>query len=142
MEVRRMELDDLEAARALLAEIGYERGAGEFRAAFVDAEARDDHDLLVASSDGRLVGWVHVFATHLLHDEPFAEIAALIVESASRRGGAGTTLMRSAEHWARAKGCAFVRVRSRLSREGAHRFYVRLGYAKEKTQYTFAAPLR
>jgi GNAT superfamily N-acetyltransferase len=50
--------------------------------------------------------------------------------------------MRAAEDWARAAGCAFVRVRSRLSREGAHRFYVRLGYAKEKAQYTFAAPLR
>jgi hypothetical protein len=50
--------------------------------------------------------------------------------------------MRAAERWARERGCAQVRVRSRVSREGAHQFYVRLGYAKEKTQYTFRAPLQ
>jgi GNAT superfamily N-acetyltransferase len=142
MQVRSMEPGDLDAARALLAQLGYERPADEFRLAFAEARSRGDHELLVAEEGGRVVGWVHAVATHALHEEPFADIAALVVEEASRRNGAGTTLMRAIESWAREKGCAFVRVRSRLSREGAHRFYVRLGYAKEKTQYTFAARLR
>ena len=142
MQVRSMEAGDLDAARALLAQLGYERPADEFRLAFAEARRRGDHELLVVEEGGRVVGWVHAFATHVLHEEPFADIAALVVEEASRRNGAGTTLMRAIEAWARAEGCAFVRVRSRLSREGAHRFYVHLGYAKEKTQYTFAARLR
>jgi hypothetical protein len=50
--------------------------------------------------------------------------------------------MRAVEQWAAESGCAFVRVRSRLSREEAHRFYVGLGYAKEKAQYTFAFHVR
>jgi GNAT superfamily N-acetyltransferase len=136
-----MELADLEAARALLAELGYERSADDFHAAFLAARERDDHELLVASIGGRLVGWVHVVATLLLHEEPCAELAALVVESAARRHGAGTALVRAAETWARDRGCARARVRSRLSREGAHHFYVRLGYAKEKAQYTFTAGL-
>jgi GNAT superfamily N-acetyltransferase len=142
MDVRRMGAQDLDAARAILAEAGYDRPPEEFRAAFADAAARPDHLLLVAVDDGRVIGWLHAFASRPLHDEPFADVAALVVAAGSRLAGAGTALIRAAEQWGVANGCAWARVRSRLSREGAHRFYVRLGYAKEKTQYTFAAPLR
>ncbi|HEV7490992.1 MAG TPA: GNAT family N-acetyltransferase, partial [Rhodanobacteraceae bacterium] len=62
-------------------------------------------------------------------------------EESARGGGIGDSLLRAGEDWARSVGCALVRVRSRDTRERAHRFYERAGYARNKVQLVLLKPL-
>ena len=47
----------------------------------------------------------------------------------------------SVERWARERGAVKLRVGSRTTREGAHRFYEREGYALAKTSHWFQKDL-
>jgi GNAT superfamily N-acetyltransferase len=49
----------------------------------------------------------------------------------------GKRLCAEVEAWSRGKGVAVVRVTSRMTREGAHRFYLRKGYRQTKTSAVF-----
>ncbi len=50
-------------------------------------------------------------------------------------------LMEQIEEWAKARGCAIIRLSSSATRSGAHRFYEQLGYENIKTQYAFVKAL-
>lgn len=141
MELRNMEPADLEAVRALARQLGYDAAPGVMAEALARISAHPEHLAVVALDGRRVVGWLHALRAQLLYSEPFVEIASLVVDESMRGHGLGRQLMGAAEAWARGAGIHSVRIRSRLSRGGAHRFYVRLGYAKEKTQYTFARKL-
>jgi len=132
-----MTSSDLEAVRTLSLQLGYDITPELLRAQFERVAGASEHYLVVALEGERIVGWMHAFGTQLLYYEPYVEIGALVVDEAARRSGLGTALLRAAEDWGRGHGYAEVRVRSRLSRDEAHRFYVQLGYEKEKAQYTF-----
>ena len=73
----------------------------------------------------------------LLQSGPHAEIVGLVVSSKARSGGIGRRLVAHAEGWARLRGLQSMVVRSRVEREGAHRFYLREGYARTKTSAVF-----
>jgi len=49
--------------------------------------------------------------------------------------------MSEAERWARERGAVTLRVGSRTTREGAHRFYEREGYTLAKTSHWFQKDL-
>lgn len=136
-----MTADDLPQVRELAAQLGYEIEPSRLGDAFARVSRSPDHHLLVATEGPRVVGWLHALGTELLYYDRYVEIAALVVDEAARRSGVGSALLQAAEAWGRARGDTEIRVRSRVSRDGAHRFYVRLGYEKEKTQYTFARRL-
>ena len=110
------------------------------RLAAIEAE-RSACVLVAEDASGRVVGWVQVALHANLVDEPCAEIVGLVVDSAARGAGTGADLVQAAEAWARQRGAGRVRVRSRSTREGAHRFYERNGYAAVKTQVVFDKPL-
>jgi ribosomal protein S18 acetylase RimI-like enzyme len=87
---------------------------------------------LVAETD-RVIGIVLVLlrASPLLpvvRAVDFGVVDALAVEPASRRRGAGTLLVRSAESWAFERGAAWVELNVYEFNEGARRFYESLGY--------------
>jgi len=65
----------------------------------------------------------------------------LVVTAAERGAGIGARLIAEAEAWARAQGVGSVRVRSNVTRERTHRFYLRAGYAITKTSYLFVKQL-
>ncbi|MDX1644540.1 MAG: GNAT family N-acetyltransferase [Thermoanaerobaculia bacterium] len=100
------------------------------------------HLTRVAVSEGDVVGFVHVFRSDRLDEEPFAELGGVIVAEAFRDRGVGRRLMRSAERWAQRSGCALLRVRSRADRGEAHRFYERVGYRRTKRQQVLEKELR
>jgi GNAT superfamily N-acetyltransferase len=131
---------DVESAARLLALLGYEVSPAEFRGRFERAAALSNHAFLAAASGGALAGFVHLHGTELLYERS-VEVAALVVDEPWRRGGVGRALLAAAEAWARDAGYPELRIRSRLSREGPHRFFAELGYAKEKVQYTFVKQL-
>ncbi|HKE48069.1 MAG TPA: GNAT family N-acetyltransferase [Rhodanobacteraceae bacterium] len=103
------------------------------RLAGIDAEAAS-RVLVAEDASGRVVGWLHVAARTQLTEDACAEILGLVVDETARNAGIGAALVGAAEAWARSTGCVRIRVRSRVTRERAHRFYERAGYARNKVQ--------
>jgi len=136
VEIRPMRVDDLSRVAELSAQLGYPVSRNHLEDRFsrlVDA----GHSLLVAQSEGRVIGWIHVHLQLLLESEPHAEIAALVVEASARRHGAGRALVLEAERWSRQHGIERLRVRSNITRHEAHLFYPSLGFTTTKTQHNY-----
>jgi ribosomal protein S18 acetylase RimI-like enzyme len=98
--------------------------------------------VLVAEGEGRkVIGWISVMTLETLTTQRRAHVTGLIVSRASRSRGTGRQLLAAAEEWARRTGCQEVVVRSRVSRERAHGFYLDRGYELVKTQHLFRRSL-
>jgi GNAT superfamily N-acetyltransferase len=124
---------------SMIAELGVQLGYAATRqqiaTRLAGIEAEPASRVFVAEdAQGRLVGWLHIAARTQLTEDACAEILGLIVEEAARGSGVGAALLRAAEEWSRGAGCTHVRVRSRETRERAHRFYEREGYERNKVQ--------
>jgi len=128
---------DAEAIAHLCGELGYPATAVDIevrRAAIGDSA---DHVLLVAEVDGAVLGWLHACVVHSIEYERLVEIRGLVVDARARSRALGRALLDEAERWARTRGVARMRVRSRVARERAHRFYERAGYVAVKQQKVF-----
>ena len=133
---------DAQAIAELGAELGYPATRQQIASRLAGIEAEPSSRVLVAEdAGGRVIGWLHVASRAQLTEDACAEILGLVVAESARNGGVGAALVCAAEEWARCAGCAHVRVRSRVERERAHRFYQRAGFAKVKTQAVLAKPL-
>ena len=95
------------------------------------------HVVYVACLSQTVVGWIDIGIGHHLQGEPYCEIGGLVVASALRSSGIGHQLVMKAEQWAKDQGISNMLVRSRVTREAAHRFYLRAGYAQTKTSAVF-----
>ena len=141
VRIRPMELADSAAVSELSGQLGYPASTDEVSRRFLSIAERGDAIVLVAEADARVVGWIHVAITPVLESDLYGEIGGLIIDDTYRSRGIGAELLRAGEQWARNAGCAAMRVRSRTTRERAHAFYERSGYARIKTQHAFAKPL-
>lgn len=129
---------DADGIARLSAQLGYPSSPQEIQRRLGRIESGPNHAAYVAvGADGKLIGWVHVHASHLLESDPEAEIGGLVVDEARRASGVGRLLMQRAEQWARERGLGSVYLRSNIIRKEAHEFYKRLGYCVVKTQYAF-----
>lgn len=139
--VREIEIADADAAAQLSGQLGYpvETAVMAQRIAGLD---RSTHSVLVASSDGEIVGWIDVGAVQHLQSGVYAEIGGLVVSDACRSKGIGARLVAAAESWAVSRGIEKMLVRSQIKREAAHRFYLREGYEQTKTSAVFTKTLR
>lgn len=135
--IREIRFTDAAAAAALSEELGYPVPPEIMRQRLDSLARSSDQVVYVASLSAKVVGWIHVLETRHLTVEPRAEIGGLVVASAVRGAGIGHRLVVHAEDWARQRGLKSVLVRSRDVREGAHRFYLREGYARTKTSAVF-----
>jgi GNAT superfamily N-acetyltransferase len=79
--------------------------------------------------------------TRHLTAEARAEIAGLVVASEVRSRGIGRHLVARAERWALERGLTDMIVRSRSTREAAHRFCLREGYRQTKISAVFTKEL-
>ncbi len=105
-------------------------------------EPAANHALMVVeTSAGEVIGWVHVSVNPLIESDVRAEINGLVVAEGQRSLGAGRRLLEEAERWARERGCRTVPLRSNVIRERAHGFYQQLGYEHYKTQKAFRKAL-
>jgi GNAT superfamily N-acetyltransferase len=133
---------DAQAIAELGAQLGYRSTRQQIASRLAGVEAEPSSRVLVAEcGDGRVIGWLHVAARTQLTEDCCAEILGLVVDETSRGGGIGAALIGAAEEWARSKGCVRMRVRSRDTRERAHRFYERAGYERNKVQLVLHKPL-
>jgi GNAT superfamily N-acetyltransferase len=133
--------DDAPALAALCAQLGYRLDAASVQTRLRALEADASQAIEVAERDGQVLGWIQVAATNALQYGPVAEILGLVVDAAARGDGIGAALVARAEAWARARALAELRVRSRDTREDAHRFYRRAGFSEWKRQLVLRKPL-
>ena len=138
MRIRPMTAADAPHIADLSTQLGYPSTAMETAERLAMLEERtDQHAALVADDDGRAVGWAHVELVTSLLSGLKANIGGLVIDEAHRSSGIGAALLGAAEAWARERGADTMVVRSRVTRERAHRFYEREGYALAKTSHVF-----
>ncbi|MFI6574211.1 GNAT family N-acetyltransferase [Nocardiopsis sp. NPDC050513] len=129
--------EDVPAILALLTDdpLGAGREHGDDLAPYLAAFEAIDGDpgelLMVGRRDGRVVATFQLsFVPGLSRGGATrAQIEAVRVHADERGDGVGADLMAWAEQEARRRGCALLQLTSDASRQDAHRFYERLGYA-------------
>ena len=137
--IRAAEPSDVAALAELAGELGYPTEPAAMADRLADLPAGDE--ILVALQDGVIVGWAHCAIHRSLVMEPHAEVLGLVVGEPMRGLGIGRHLMAAAEDWARAHQVPFIRLRSSAHRDGAHAFYLGLGYREQKRQVVFIRDL-
>jgi GNAT superfamily N-acetyltransferase len=141
ISVRRLAIDDAEAAAELCGQLGYPSSPDDLRSRIEGRAVSVDSIALGAFLDGQLVGWIDACIEHHLQSSPNVVIGGLVVRDGVRGLGVGKQLCVEIEGWARSKSIAVIRVRSQIKREDAHRFYLRDGYRKVKTSLVFEKSL-
>lgn len=128
-------MEDAAAIASLAGELGYPSTEAEVAGRLARMLGSPSDVALVATdAGGEVVGWVHVLVALRLESSPFAELGGLVVGTQARGRGVGRGLVGAAVDWARSRGLSRMRVRSRVERADAHRFYERLGFRATKDQ--------
>jgi GNAT superfamily N-acetyltransferase len=140
--IREIALTDAERAAQLSAELGYPAELEEMRERIGAVNSSRDRVVYVACAANTVIGWLDVGIVHHLSTGAHGEIAGFVVSPEYRSAGIGRKLIIRAEQWVRNQGIVSMIVRSRITREAAHRFYVREGYTMTKTSAVFCKQLR
>lgn len=140
-QIRPIEPSDAPTVAELSEELGYPAEVTTMEERIRTSIASPDRATFVACSDRTVVGWIDISLTHHLQSGTAAEIGGLVVSGACRGAGIGAALVQHAEKWAKARGMTRIIVRSRITRERAHRFYLRGGYEQTKTSAVFTKNL-
>ena len=134
---------DLPAVVELATQLGYPATLAQVEPRFEHVRDSRNEALLVAElDDGAVAGWIHIAADFALTHDSAAEIKGLVVRQDQRGRGLGAELVTAAEAWCLRRGFRTVRVKSRVEREAAHRFYQGRGYQPQKTQHVLVHKLR
>jgi GNAT superfamily N-acetyltransferase len=130
--------EDLPAIVRLLADddLGSQREKYEeplphsYRAAFEQIAADPNHQLMVAESDGKVLGTLHLMFLPSISFQGGlrAQVESVRVERECRNLGIGSRMMEWTIDTARQRGAHVIQLTSHLSRTDAHRFYERLGF--------------
>lgn len=139
--LRPMQARDGEAVAELAGELGYQRTAEQVRAWLAGVGEPARQAAFVAESNREVVGWIEVSLEWRLASDRTGLIGGLVVRDGFRGAGVGKLLCERAEVWTREQGAAKIRVTSRSTREGAHRFYLRDGYQQTKISMVFEKTL-
>lgn len=131
-----MHSNDAEAVAVLTTQLGYQRTPAQI-AAWLTHLNSTEQAAFVAVIGNEVIGWIEVSVARHLQSDPFALIGGLVVSEAHRSRGIGRMLCQRAEQWTWDQGLPTLRVTSRSTRPGAHRFYLRDGYHEVKTSLVF-----
>jgi GNAT superfamily N-acetyltransferase len=140
--IREIALTDAEAAAQLSAELGYRAEIEEMRERIRVVNSSRDRAVYVACRANTVIGWIDVGIVHHLSTGAHGEIGGLVVSAEYRSGGIGRKLITQAEQWVADHGIPTMIVRSRTTREAAHRFYLREGYTMTKTSAVFSKQMK
>jgi GNAT superfamily N-acetyltransferase len=134
--------EDAAALANLSDQLGYPVALDELSRRLSAVAANHQAAVLVATDAAdRPIGWVHVELKRTLVAPLTAQIMGLVVDGAARNRGVGKELLAAAETWASTRGSRHMIVGTRVTRERAHRFYQREGYALQKTSHFFEKSL-
>jgi len=140
--IREIALTDAEAAAQLSAELGYPAELEEMRERIGVVNSSRDRVVYVACVANTVIGWLDVGIVHHLATGAHGEIGGFVVSPDYRSAGIGRKLITRAEQWVADQGILRMIVRSRITREAAHRFYLREGYTMTKTSAVFCKQLK
>jgi GNAT superfamily N-acetyltransferase len=132
---------DAQALAALAEELGYPTSEEEMLGRLAALHPTDAALMVSTDADDLPTGWCHVEMHRTLVEPLSALIMGLVVGDSHRSAGTGAELLAAAERWARARGCRQLVVATRITRERAHGFYAREGFAVSKTSYFLTKPL-
>jgi ribosomal protein S18 acetylase RimI-like enzyme len=140
LTIRDAKLSDAPELAALMCELGYETSNAEMHSRLQVILRNAGYRTIVAEVDNELCGMIGTL-THDSHEhnDPSGKIIALVVSKRQRRSGVGRALIAAAENDFASRRVTRVTLTTRFEREGAHRFYEALGYAK--TGFRFAKNL-
>jgi GNAT superfamily N-acetyltransferase len=147
IKYRTAEPSDLAQVLSLLGEIMQYHGVAPPDSASLTASVStiltmDDHLLVVAEEDGRLIGMCAlIFSLSTWSASPVCELQDVLVTADHRRSEVGRGLVRSADEFARTRGCSRLFLLAEYWNLEAHAFYRSLGLA-EKTCLYFERDLR
>lgn len=128
---------DAVAIAALCGELGYPSTRQQVVSRLAAIEGASAKVFVAENGNGEVIAWLHVGCRARLTNDAEAEILGLVVAADARGSGIGRMLLERAAAWAVEHSCASLRVRSRVERERAHRFYEREGFVSVKTQRVF-----
>jgi len=135
--IRPMVEADIAVARLLLDQLGYDLTPTEMRRRYAVIANTTGHAILVAESEARPVGLIHLYVRPALDKPPEVMVQAIVIDAAYRGRGIGKILMSAAEGWASERGYNSVALYSNVSRSGAHSFYETIGYRLIATSHLF-----
>ncbi len=141
LTVRAAEPQDAPVLLELCRQLGREASLDDVRVHLERGRSEAGHCLLVALESGSVRGWLEVATRTALGSPAWAEISGLVVDEARRGQGVGAELVRAAGAWARGQGLARLRVRTRVERKRAARFYVGAGFRLRKQQQLYELEL-
>jgi GNAT superfamily N-acetyltransferase len=139
--LRPMRVEDAQAVATLATQLGYPSTEAQLAERIPRVLGLCDAAAMVAEDAGAVIAWIHVELRRTLVADLEAQVMALVVDERCRGRGIGAALMSEAERWARERGAFTLRVGSRTTRQAAHRFYEREGYALAKTSHWFQKDL-
>jgi GNAT superfamily N-acetyltransferase len=130
--------EDLPAIVRLLADddLGSQREKYEeplphsYYAAFEQIAADPNHQLMVAESEGKVIGTLHLMFLPSISFQGGlrAQVESVRVDKGCRNLGIGSHMMEWTIEKARQRGAHVIQLTSHLSRKDAHRFYEKLGF--------------
>ncbi len=140
LQIRAATLDDATALAALSAQLGYATTPEQLRQRLAWLQQHGE-PVWLACVDGAIAGYLACQRYVTLYLAPGLNITALVVASTHQQQGIGRRLLDHAADYARQHQLAFLRANSGASREAAHHFYRRVGFAHEKDQKHFMRDL-
>ena len=139
MSIREARPEDAERLAEIIGlALGYASTPEDTRRRLIEISANPGHFLRVAEDErGEPVGFIHACGYDTLYYDPEKYVMALAVDPAWQGKGVGKALLLACEDWARSLGAIGVRLYSGSDRQGAHAFYMRLGYTLRKESKSF-----
>jgi ribosomal protein S18 acetylase RimI-like enzyme len=135
MQVRLLHESDLQVAKELMHQLGYDISISKLAARIDRVQATRTHYAAVADDGGKVLGLVHAYERPALEKPLEAIVQSLVVDVSARKLETGKLLMTAAEAWARARGLTHIALHTRIDRADARAFYERIGYRKAATAH-------
>ena len=103
---------------------------GSYHAAFEQITHDPNHQLIVAETDGKVIGTLHLMFLPSISFQGGlrAQVESVRVDKECRNLGIGSRLMEWTIERAKERGAHVVQLTSHLSRKDAQRFYGKLGF--------------
>ena len=137
-KIRSATINDASDISELSKQLGYPNIASDIIDRLNTIMNSDDHRVYVAYiPQGKTIAWIHIFAAQRIESEPFAEIGGFVVSESFRNKGIGKKLLEVAEKWSISQNLGKLRVRSKIEREDAKRFYLKMGFFVAKNQSVY-----
>ncbi len=133
MIYRKYESTDISEIRDILEnDLGYSCELDKLNSRIEEMLKRGNYQIFVACDGDKVVGYIGCvnYLAFELENEGM-KIIALAVSKEYRRKGIATSLLKTAEQWAKENNVEVILLNSGLLREDAHAFYESQGYFKK-----------